>query len=93
MADKTPEEVCDQKGFYLVSLNGIPCLKQNHEHYHRVQLQLYVTRSMAKWCDFSVYSLKGVFYVYSLKGVFSVYSLKGVFSVYSLKGVFWLFIV
>ena len=31
MADKTLEEMCDQKGFYLVSLNGIPCLKWNHE--------------------------------------------------------------
>ena len=52
MADKTPEEMCDQKGFYLVSLNGIPCLKQNHEYYHQVQLQLYVNRSMTQWCDF-----------------------------------------
>ena len=61
MADITPEEMCDQKSFYLVSLNGIPCLKRDHEYYHQVQLQLYVTRSMAKWCDFCVYSLRGVF--------------------------------
>ena len=28
--------------------------------YHQVQLQLYVTRFMTKWCDFYVYSSKGI---------------------------------
>ena len=63
MAAKTSEKMCDQIGFYLFSFNGItiPYLKLDHEYYNQVQLQLYVTKSMAKWCDFCVYSLKGVF--------------------------------
>ena len=63
MADKTPEKMCDQKGFYLVSHDGIPCLKQTPKYYQQVQLQLYVTKSIAKWCDFRVYSLKCVFVI------------------------------
>ena len=35
-------------------------LKRTHQYYHQVQLQLYVTCLESKWCDFCVYSPKGV---------------------------------
>ena len=59
-ADKTSEEMCREKTFYLHLVNGTPCLNRDHLYYHQVQLQLYVTRHTAQWCDFCVYSMKGV---------------------------------
>ena len=44
-----------QKAIYTCSKS-----KRDHSYYHQVQLQLYVTRFMAHWCDFCVYTSKGV---------------------------------
>uniref|UniRef100_A0A1X7SGF2 YqaJ viral recombinase domain-containing protein n=1 Tax=Amphimedon queenslandica TaxID=400682 RepID=A0A1X7SGF2_AMPQE len=60
MANKTPEEMCQNKSFFCEIVNGKIHLKNNHSYYHQVQLQLYVTRSKAKWCDFCIYSTKGI---------------------------------
>ena len=60
MADKSPEELCTEKSFYLCFVKHIPCFKRDHSYYHQVQLQLYVTRFMAHRCDFCVYISKGV---------------------------------
>ena len=35
-------------------------LKQTHPYYHQVQLQLYVGVDLYAWCDFCVYTTKGV---------------------------------
>ena len=35
-------------------------LKRNHRDYHQVQLQLYVGTNLYDWCDFCVYTNKGV---------------------------------
>ena len=41
-----------------MSTDGTISLKRNHAYYDQVQLQLYVTS--ANWCDFCVYTTKGI---------------------------------
>ena len=41
-----------------MGLDGTISLKRDHEYYHQVQLQLYITS--ANWCDFCVYTTKGI---------------------------------
>jgi hypothetical protein len=59
-ADVTPEEMLEDKNFYYSVVNSHPYLNRDHQYYHQVQLQLYVSRESVKWCDFCVYSQKGV---------------------------------
>lgn len=35
-------------------------LNRNHSYYHQVQLQLYVSEYRSEFCDFFIYTLKGV---------------------------------
>ena len=35
-------------------------LKCTHKYYHQVQLQLYITSDSFTWCDFCIYTTKGV---------------------------------
>ena len=56
MAEKSPEEISKDEKFYLHLVNG--CLKLDENH--QVQLQLLVASDKAKWCDFCVFTLKGV---------------------------------
>ena len=51
--------VCNEESFYCSFINGRPRLERNHQYFHQVQLQLYVTG--VKWCDFCEYTLKAVF--------------------------------
>ena len=60
MAEKSPEEISKDENFYLHLVNGCLKLDENHQYYHQVQLQLFVASDKAKWCDFCVFTLKGV---------------------------------
>ena len=54
----TPLDACSDNHFYLENVNGIPKLKENHNYYDQIQGQLGITN--AKWCDFVVYTSKGM---------------------------------
>ena len=59
----SPEEACKDPNFYCyISDNGTftSTLKRSHRYYHQVQLQLYVSADFCEWCDFCVYTTKGV---------------------------------
>ena len=53
----TPVEACSDSNFFLELIDGKPRLKRNH-HYAQVQGQLGATQ--CKWCDFIVYTSKGM---------------------------------
>ena len=52
--------MCKDENFYFHVLKGNLQLDKNHPYYHQLQLQLYVTSDRAKWCDFCVFTSKGV---------------------------------
>ena len=54
----TPEEACSNPSFCLELVNGSPRLKRNHEYYDQIQGQMALTG--AKWCDFIVYTSRGL---------------------------------
>ena len=59
--DMSPEEACKDPSFYCsISDNGTFTLKKSHRYYHQVQLQLYVSADFCEWCDFCVYTTKGI---------------------------------
>ena len=58
--DVTPREACEDESFYCTYLGGSFHLKRNHHYYHQVQLQLYVGMDLYGWCDFCVFTLKGI---------------------------------
>ena len=58
--DVTPLEACQDINFYCEAKNSAVTLKKNHAYYHPVQLQLYVGSDLYKWCDFCVYTTKGM---------------------------------
>ena len=58
--DVTPEEACKDINFYCEFKDSCVTLKPNHSYYHQVQLQLYVGSDLYKWCDFCVYTTKGL---------------------------------
>ena len=59
--DILPEDACQDENFYCcLSNNGDLALKRTHTYYHQVQLQLYVSSDKYKWCDFCIYTTKGV---------------------------------
>ena len=60
MAEKDPEDMCKDDNFYCRIINSSLQLDKNHQYYHQVQLKLYVASDKAKWCDFCVFTLKGV---------------------------------
>ena len=55
----TPREACEDTKFYYYYDGGIH-LKKNHHYYHQVQLQLFVGADKYSWCDFCVFTLKGM---------------------------------
>ena len=60
MAEKTPEEISKEKDFYFNLVDGCWELRKKHPYYHQVQLQLLVASDRASWCDFCVFTVKGV---------------------------------
>ena len=54
----TPLDACSDPAFYLEDMDGIPTLKKSHSYYDQVQGQSGITK--AKWCDFVVYTDKGM---------------------------------
>ena len=58
-ADVTVELACKDALFYCTMDEGKNLkLARNHQYYHQVQLQLFT--SGASWCDFCVYTTKGI---------------------------------
>ena len=59
--DVSPEEAITDPNFCCyVSNDGMFKLKRSHKYYHHVQLQLYVASDSYRWCDFCIYTTKGV---------------------------------
>ena len=56
----TVQEACADTAFYAEILYGKLHLKRNHVCYHQVQLQLYVGLDLHQWCDFCIYTTKGI---------------------------------
>ena len=54
----TPLDACSDSTFFLENVNGEPKLKRNHKYYTQVQGLMGVTG--ARWCDFVVYTSKGM---------------------------------
>lgn len=54
----TPLEACDDPNFCMENKNGKPSLKRGHVYYDQVQGLMGL--SGAKWCDFIVYTSKGM---------------------------------
>ena len=54
----TPLDACQDPNFFCEAVNGQCKLKKNHAYYTQVQGQMGV--SGAKWCDFIVYTKKGI---------------------------------
>ena len=56
----TPLEACSDPTFFMEKVSETECkLKRDHPYYAQVQGQLGITR--AKWCDFIVYTGKGIY--------------------------------
>jgi len=59
--DVLPKIACKDPSFYcFLSDDESLRLKRDHQYYHQVQLQLFVCSDMCQWCDFCVYTTKGV---------------------------------
>ena len=58
--DKSPIEACSDNDFYCTARNGKLHLKHDHPYFHQVQLQFFVGIDLYSWCDFCVYTTKGV---------------------------------
>ncbi|CAH3107997.1 unnamed protein product, partial [Pocillopora meandrina] len=54
----TPLEACDDPGFFMENKNGKPSLKRSHVYYDQVQGLMGL--SGVPWCDFIVYTSKGL---------------------------------
>ena len=54
----TPLDACSDSNFFLENVNGEPKLKRGHNYYTQVQGLMGVTG--AQWCDFMVYTSKGM---------------------------------
>ena len=61
MREKPLSECCQDCNFYcFIDETGRFRLKRDHAYYHQVQVQLFVCSDQYKWCDFCVYTTKGV---------------------------------
>ena len=56
----TPEEACNDPNFSCELVDSEVQLKLTHAYYHHVQLQLYVGADLYHWCDFCIYTCKGL---------------------------------
>ena len=54
----SPLDACSDPKFYLHEIAGKPQLRRDHNYYAQVQGQLGVTQ--AKWCDFLIYTSRGL---------------------------------
>lgn len=54
----TPLDACSDSNFFLEEVNGMPKLKRTHKYYTQVEGLMGVTG--ARWCDFVVYTSKGM---------------------------------
>lgn len=54
-----PIDACKDSQFYCTYNDNRIKLKRDHQYYHQVQLQLYVTSDKSKWCDFFIFTNKG----------------------------------
>lgn len=54
----TPLDACSDSNFFLEEVNGMPKLKRTHKYFTQVQGLMGVTG--ARWCDFVVYTSKGM---------------------------------
>ena len=54
----TPIEACSKSGFYCKAMDGKLKLKESHYYYAQVQGQMAVGER--PWCDFVVFTLKGI---------------------------------
>uniref|UniRef100_A0A1X7V240 YqaJ viral recombinase domain-containing protein n=1 Tax=Amphimedon queenslandica TaxID=400682 RepID=A0A1X7V240_AMPQE len=59
-ADSFIVNACSSPDFCCELVDGKLHLKEGHTYYHQVQLQLYVASDLCKWCDFCIYTKKGV---------------------------------
>ena len=55
----TPCEACNDLNFYCFYDNSLH-RKKSHQYYHQVQLQLFVGVDKYDWCNFCVYTPKGI---------------------------------
>ena len=56
----TPEEACGDSLFCCELVDADICLKPTHMYFHQVQLQLYVGADEYHWCDFCIFTCKGI---------------------------------
>ena len=54
----SPLDACADESFFAENVNGQPRLKRRHQYYFQIQVQLAVTG--ASWCDFVIYTSKGM---------------------------------
>jgi len=54
----TPLYACAEPKFFCERVGDQCCLKTNHEYYVQVQGQMAITETA--WCDFVIYTLKGM---------------------------------
>ena len=58
--DVMPQKTCKDPNFFCFhDSNGLH-LKKSHCYYHQVQMQLFVGTDLYDWCDFCVYTPKGI---------------------------------
>ena len=56
----TPLDTCSDPAFFMEKINDSQCrLKRDHAYYAQVQGQMGITD--AQWCDFIVYTSKGLY--------------------------------
>ena len=58
--EMTPKEACADPNFCCKLIDSKVCLKTDHLYYHQVQLQLYVGSDLYDWCDFCIYTCRGL---------------------------------
>lgn len=56
----TPEEMLNDKNFYMHLVDGEPRLKMDHANGYYTQIQMAMGLSGLSFCDFIVYSFKGL---------------------------------
>ena len=56
----SPEELLKDENFYMCSLNGFPELKEYRSHGYYSQIQMAMGLCGLSFCDFLVYTFKGM---------------------------------
>ena len=58
--DLTSQEACKDPSFGSFHDSDGLHLKKSHPYYHQVQIQLFVEIDLYDWCDFCIYTPKGI---------------------------------